>query len=131
MKHKKFIRGPLFLLKMVLILAVTSVIVMLLWNALIPAIFSGPVITYWQAAGLLLLSKILFGTMGRGCGKRHRHYPDEMWKQKLKAKYEAMSPEEKEKFRSKCSSRFSFTDVDICSGSENVEAGNNSDQKTH
>ena len=57
MKHKKFIRGPLFLLKMVLILAVTSVIVMLLWNALIPAIFSGPVITYWQAAGLLLLPR--------------------------------------------------------------------------
>ncbi len=131
MKHKKFIRGPLFLLKMVLILAVTSVIVMLLWNALIPVIFSGPVITYWQAAGLLLLSKILFGTMGRGYSKRHHNSPDEMWKQKLKAKYEAMSPEEKEKFRSKCSSRFSFTDVDICTGGgEKDDAGNNSDQKT-
>lgn len=117
-------------MKMVLILAVTSVIVMLLWNALIPAIFSGPVINYWQAAGLLLLSKILFGTMGRGCGKRHHNYPDEMWKHKLKEKYEAMSPEEKEKFRTKCSSRFSFTDDDICPGSENENAGNTGNQKT-
>lgn len=118
MKHKRYIRGPLFLFKMILILAITSVIVMLLWNALIPAVFSGPVINYWQAAGLLLLSKILFGSMGRGFGKRHHHYPDEMWKQKLKAKYEAMTPEEKEKFRSKCSSRFNFMGMDDCSEKE-------------
>lgn len=111
-------------MKMILILAVTSVIVMLLWNALIPAIFSGPVISYWQAAGLLLLSKILFGSMGRGFGKRHHHYPDEMWKQKLKAKYEAMSPEEQEKFRSKCSSRFSFAD-DFCADSEKKDGAGN------
>lgn len=124
MKHKKYIRGPLFLIKMILILAVTSVIVMLLWNALIPAIFSGPVVSYWQAAGLLLLSKILFGTMGRGFGKRHHHYPDEMWKHKLRAKYEAMTPEEKEKFRSKCSSRFSFVD-DICTESEKKDGAGN------
>lgn len=33
---------------------------MLLWNALIPDIFGLPVITYWQAVGLALLSSILF-----------------------------------------------------------------------
>ena len=39
-------------------------VTMLLWNWLVPALFNGPVITFWQTLGLLLLSKILFGGMG-------------------------------------------------------------------
>ncbi len=113
MKHRKFIRGPLFLIKLVLILAITSAIVMFLWNALIPALFAGPVLTYWQAAGLLILSKIFFGAMGKGFGRhRHHHYPDEIWKRKLKEKYESMSPEEKEKFRTRCRVKFSAMEFD-------------------
>lgn len=111
MRHRKFIRGPLFIFKLVLILAITSAVVMLLWNALIPALFSGPVLSYWQSAGLLVLAKILFGSMGHGFGRRHHHSPDEMWKKKLRAKYESMTPEEKEKFRSKCKSRFMYMDL--------------------
>ena len=34
--------------------------VQLLWNWLMPAIFDLPVITFWQAAGLMLLVSILF-----------------------------------------------------------------------
>jgi hypothetical protein len=120
MKHRKFIRGPLFILKLVLILAITSAVVMLLWNAIIPSVFSGPMLTYWHAAGLLILAKILFGSMGRGFGRRHHHYPDE-WKRKLKAKYESMTPEEKEKFRSKCSSRFNFMDIECADKAEPKE----------
>lgn len=41
-------------------------VTMLLWNWLVPDLFNGPAITYWQAAGLLVLSKILFS--GIGCG---------------------------------------------------------------
>jgi hypothetical protein len=41
--------------------AVFGVGVMFLWNALLPGIFGLSVINYWQAAGLLLLSRILFG----------------------------------------------------------------------
>lgn len=108
MKHKRYIRGPLFLLKMIIILAITGAVVMLLWNALIPPLFSGPVLNYWQSAGLLLLAKILFGTLGKGYRLHRHHYPDEMWKQKLREKYEAMSPEEQEKFRGRCKSSFSF-----------------------
>lgn len=127
MKHRKFIRGPLFILKLVLILAITSAVVMLLWNALIPVLFSGPLLTYWQSAGLLLLAKILFGSMGRGFGRRHHHYPDEMWKKKLKAKYESMTPEEKEKFRSKCKSRFMYMDIN----DENVKTQDQTESKTN
>ena len=34
---------------------------MFLWNWLMPAIFGLTIITFWQALGLLILSKILFG----------------------------------------------------------------------
>ena len=34
--------------------------VMLLWNCLIPEIFGLPIINFWQAIGLNLLSTILF-----------------------------------------------------------------------
>jgi hypothetical protein len=34
-------------------------VTMTLWNALIPLLFHGPVLTFWQTAGLFLLSKIL------------------------------------------------------------------------
>lgn len=35
--------------------------VMLLWNAILPAVLGVAAITYWQAIGILALSKILFG----------------------------------------------------------------------
>lgn len=34
--------------------------IMLLWNAVIPAIFGLPVITYWQAFGIKILTGLLF-----------------------------------------------------------------------
>jgi hypothetical protein len=38
--------------------------VMLLWNAILPALLDVKPITYWQAVGLLALSRILFGNFG-------------------------------------------------------------------
>lgn len=78
-----------------------AAIVMWLWNALIPAIFTSVgAITYCQAIGILILSKILFGCGFRGrrghcChrgGWRHRGL---YWKQK----WMNMSEEEKAKFK--------------------------------
>ncbi|MEI7830401.1 MAG: hypothetical protein WCI31_11555 [Prolixibacteraceae bacterium] len=43
--------------------------VMLLWNNLLPAVFGIGTITFWQAIGILVLSKILFGGFSGG----HRH----------------------------------------------------------
>jgi hypothetical protein len=40
--------------------------VMLLWNWVMPGIFDGvKVITYWQAVGLVLLARLLFGAGGQ------------------------------------------------------------------
>ena len=48
---------------------VFGLVVKLLWNWLMPAIFGLGVITYWQAFGIVLLAKLLFG----GFGHHHRH----------------------------------------------------------
>lgn len=47
-------------------------LVMQLWNWLMPAIFGLRELTFWQAVGLLLLSRILFGGMGMGGRGRHK-----------------------------------------------------------
>jgi hypothetical protein len=44
--------------------------VQLLWNILMPEIFGLKMISFWQAFGILLLSKILFGGF-RFKGRRH------------------------------------------------------------
>ncbi len=49
-------------------------VTMLLWNALLPAIFGLGVITFWQAMGLILLGKILFGGF-HGGGNHRSHFP--------------------------------------------------------
>ena len=50
-----------------------------LWNWLVPDLFNGPEISFWQTAGLLALSKILFS--GLGC-----HHKDK--KEKMRCKKE-------------------------------------------
>ena len=55
-------------------LAVLGGLVMALWNWLVPPLFVGAQpLGYWQALGLLLLCRILFGRFpGRRCGRRHK-----------------------------------------------------------
>jgi len=82
-------------------------IVMYLWNAIIPTIFTSVgVITFWQAIGLLILSKIFFGggfrkRCGCGCGGGWRGRRRDMWKQK----WMGMSDEEKAKFKEEWKNR--------------------------
>ena len=68
---------------------------MLLWNAILPSAVHAGEISFWQAVGLLLLSRILVGGFG---GKRFggaHGFRGGMWKEK----WMGMSDEEKEKFR--------------------------------
>jgi hypothetical protein len=71
-------------------------VVMLLWNALLPAVFGFKVITFWQALGLLVLSKILFGGFRGGHG--HHRFHGHM--QSPGSRFMHLSPEEREKMRS-------------------------------
>lgn len=47
-------------------IAIFGLAVMFLWNGLLPDIFGIPAINYWQAAGLLILARILFGGINGG-----------------------------------------------------------------
>jgi len=55
----------LFLLAIVAAAAALPLLVMWLWNWLMPLLFGLPVITYWQAGGLLLLTNLLFNLRNR------------------------------------------------------------------
>lgn len=69
-------------------------IVMLLWNWLMPQIFGLPVISFWQAVGLLVLCKILFGNVG---GHHGHHGMCHGERNKLRERWERMSPEERQR----------------------------------
>lgn len=90
-KHLVFI--PLFC---VAFIALFGYIVMLLWNWLMPEIFGLPIITFWQAAGLLLLCKILFGGFGSSHHHGHGHGCHHS-SNKLRERWESMTPEERER----------------------------------
>jgi hypothetical protein len=47
--------------------------VQLLWNWLMPGIFGLGTIGYWQAFGLVILGKLIFGGIGGGHGGRPRY----------------------------------------------------------
>ncbi len=74
-----------------------SAIVMWLWNALLPDILGVKEVTYWQAMGLLVLSKILFGGLGDGMGKEKSNHSGP--KKNFRQKWRNMSEEEREHFR--------------------------------
>jgi len=77
-------------------------VTMLLWNWLIPSLFHGPVITYLEAAGLMILGRMLVGGFkgGRGCGGGSwGHHKHGYWKRRWEDKVANMTPEEKEKFK--------------------------------
>jgi hypothetical protein len=73
--------------------AVFGLIVMSLWNWLAPVVFGARTITFWQALGILVLSKILFG------GFRGRPGYGGHWRRRMSARWEQMTPEERETFR--------------------------------
>jgi hypothetical protein len=76
-----------------LAVAAFSFAVMSLWNVLMPALFAAKAISFWQALGLLVLSKILFG------GFRGFPRGGSGWRRRMTERWERMTPEEREKFK--------------------------------
>ena len=79
-------------------------IVMFLWNAILPDLVGVKPIRFWEAIGLLVLSKILFGGLRFGPGgkkfgpSKKRRY----WKEKWMNMSEEERTAFKEKWRGKC-----------------------------
>ena len=76
-------------------------VIMTLWNHILVAVLGVKAITYCQALGIFVLSKLLFGGFkGRGCGCGFRGRGREM-----KEKWMNMTPEERESFKQNWRSR--------------------------
>src|SRR5437762_1461654 len=109
----RFVKGILFF---AIFLFVFGLIAMSLWNALIPDLFHGPMLSYWQAIGLVILGKIFFGGFkGHHRGGWHGHHQKwggdwegkcgPYW-YKWKEEFEKMTPEEKEAWKAKMKDRW-------------------------
>src|SRR6476469_2300348 len=87
------------------VIALFSFIVMGLWNGILAGVLHVSMINCWQALGILVLSKILFGGLPGGRWGRHDHRGHEGRKEMLK-KWKTMTPEEreqcKEQYRNRC-----------------------------
>jgi hypothetical protein len=93
MRKYRVLKALKIFLMVIVAATVFGFVTMGLWNALIPAIFGLKVITFWQALGLLILGKILFGGF-------HRHNGGGRgWKRHMEDRWATMTPEEREKFR--------------------------------
>jgi len=78
------------------ILSLVSFVVMALWNNLLPGILHVGVITFWQAMGIFILCKILFG-FGKGGGPGRGNW----MRNRMEEKFKNMTPEERETFKEK------------------------------
>jgi hypothetical protein len=104
MKGKfRFLKALKIVVMIAVVLTVLGFIVMNLWNWLVPAVFTGPTVNYWEALGLLVLARLLFGGF-RGHG--HGHGPFGRSWQHSRARWKEMTPEEREQFRSRFRERW-------------------------
>jgi hypothetical protein len=96
---KWIFKGLGILAIMVLAFFLFGYVTMYLWNWIMPYLFHLPTIDFYMAIGLVILSKILFGGMKTSGGGSwgHRKY----WK----AKWDSMSPEEREQFKTQFAER--------------------------
>jgi len=89
MRKMRFFGLPFILLAIAWV-AIAGLAIFYLWNALMPAILGLHAISYWQALGLLALSRLLFGRFG-GWGHRMR-------KARFVRGWKNLTPEERERF---------------------------------
>lgn len=94
--------APLAILGMILFIAVGGAVVLLLWNWLLPPIFGWPVISYWQALGMLALCRILFGGFGfYGSGRSS-------FRRRIRERCQSMTPEERDRLRERLRARWGY-----------------------
>ena len=111
MKKKIIWIAPLAIMAMILFTWIGGELVMRLWNWLLPTLFGWRLITFWQALGLLVLCRILFGGLGSPSSGRSN------FRSRMKERCEHRTPEEREQFRQRMRERFGFG----ASSSENKE----------
>ena len=111
---KMLVFAPVGIAGLVLFTFIVGEIVRRLWNWLLPPLFGLPAITFWQALGLLVLCRMLFG----GFGGRGGHRDDPGIKarvgdriadrvvDRVAERLEGLSPEERERFTQRLRERW-------------------------
>ncbi|QQS27525.1 MAG: hypothetical protein IPM47_11495 [Sphingobacteriales bacterium] len=99
MKKFLILRGIKFLLIGVVFIVLAGFLTSWLWNAILPDVLGVSKISFFQALGILLLSRLLFGRFGRHRGfyeKRNHIHPKAAM---MREKWANMSEEERENFK--------------------------------
>ena len=94
-------------------------LVMGLWNAILPVVLGVKTITFVQALGILVLSKILFGGF-RGGGWHSGRSRE--WRQNMRDKWGTMTPEQRDQFKAEWKNR--------CGGRWGMRPQNDATDKT-
>jgi hypothetical protein len=98
--------APLAILAMALFIFIGGEIVLHLWNWLLPPLFAWRPITFWQALGLLVLCRILFGA--HGWHRPGRSSIRRRMQERMEDRCTTMTPEERERFRQRMRERWGF-----------------------
>jgi hypothetical protein len=99
MRKRWFWIIPAAIIAIPLFIFIGGEVVKNLWNWLLPPLFGWHALTFWQALGLLVLCRVLFGGLGG-----HGRGPGRHWDRRCKK----MTPEEREKFRQAMHEGYSF-----------------------
>src|SRR5260370_40126868 len=110
MRRKWIFIAPLASLGMLLFVFIGGELVLQLWNWWRPPLFGFRQITFWQGLGILLLCRILFGGYGlRGSDRpKVRSRIADRLADRLGHPWDAMTPEERGRFRQRLPERCGF-----------------------
>ncbi|MBO0929990.1 hypothetical protein [Fibrella aquatilis] len=95
--RKRFLWIPVFA---AMACSLLVALIMYLWNTVLVAVVAVRPVTFWQAAGLFLLSRLLVG--GWPGGGRGRHGGGPAWR----GKWQQMSDEDKRRFKEQFRAKF-------------------------
>lgn len=84
-----------------IVVLLVCLLVMILWNAILPDVLPVKAITYSQAIGIFILSRILFGSL-----RFHPAWHRPKFVNHLRERWKNMTPEEKANFRKEWRNRF-------------------------
>ncbi|HLR37465.1 MAG TPA: hypothetical protein VK084_05440 [Chitinophagaceae bacterium] len=93
MRRLRYLKPLVFLV----IITLFSVVVMLLWNGIMPNIFGLTTISFWQALGFFVLCRLLFGRISPG-GFRTHEVQKHRKMNKMRKKWRKMTPEQRKEF---------------------------------
>jgi len=92
LRARRFFLIPLFVFA---VLVPLGFIITALWNNILVPVLHVGLINFWQALGIFLLSKILFGGFPGNWKRGMRND----FRERMREKWSSMSPEQKEQFK--------------------------------